>query len=244
MTEQTNLTRRTFAKALGAGAMMLPFAGALAGCQAKDKGAASAAAGTSSKGDAKSQVIVTMPASSEPSAGFNPFVSWGCGEHVHEPLIQSTLLSTTVDMGFKNDLATDYKCSEDGLVWTFAIRDDAKFTDGEALTAKDVAFTLNGILNSETSECDLSMVKEVRATDDFTVEVELNKPFNAFLYTLAVIGIVPEHAYSDSYGEKPIGSGRYMLERWDKGQQVILAANPDYYGEAPKMQRVVVVFQG
>lgn len=243
MAEQTNLTRRTFAKALGAGAMMLPFAGALAGCQAKDKGAASSAAGTSSKGDAKSQVIVTMPASSEPSAGFNPLVSWGCGEHVHEPLIQSTLLTTTVDMGFKNDLATDYKCSEDGLVWTFVIRDDVKFTDGEALTAKDVAFTLNGILNSETSECDLSMVKEARATDDFTVEVELNKPFNAFLYTLAVIGIVPEHAYSDSYGEKPIGSGRYMLERWDKGQQVILAANLDYYGEAPKMQRVVVVFK-
>ena len=48
-------------------------------------------------------------------------------------------------------------------------------------------------------------------------------------YTLAVVGIVPEHAYdSATYGANPIGSGRYKLEQWDKGQQVILTANPDY----------------
>ena len=57
-----------------------------------------------------------------------------------------------------------------------------------------------------------------------------------------MVGIVPEHAYGDTYGDNPIGSGRYMLEQWDKGQQVILKANPDYYGEAPNIQRVVVVF--
>ena len=56
----------------------------------------------------------------------------------------------------------------------------------------------------------------------------MEKPFNALLYTLAVVGIVPEHAYGDTYGDNPIGSGRYMLEQWDKGQQVILKANPDY----------------
>lgn len=42
--------------------------------------------------------------------------------------------------------------------------------------------------------------------------------------------------------QQPVGSGRYMLEQWDKGQQVILAANPDYYGETPRMKRVIVVF--
>ena len=56
------------------------------------------------------------------------------------------------------------------------------------------------------------------------------------------MGIVPEKAYGDDYGANPIGSGRYMLEQWDKGQQVILKANPDYYGEEPKMKRVVVAF--
>lgn len=189
-----------------------------------------------------SQVVVSMTPGSEPPAGFDPLVSWGCGEHVHEPLIQSTLIVTDADLNFKNDLATSYECSEDGMVWTFKIRDDARFTDGQRLTARDVAFTINGIVDAEASECDLSMVKEAVAIDDTTVKIRMNKPFNALLYTLAVVGIVPEHAYDESYGANPIGSGRYLLEQWDKGQQAILVANPDYYGEIPKMERVVVVF--
>ncbi|MDY5808180.1 MAG: ABC transporter substrate-binding protein [Coriobacteriales bacterium] len=194
------------------------------------------------EGDAPSQVILTMTTGSEPAAGFDPLVSWGCGEHVHEPLIQSTLITTDINLEFQNDLATSYECSEDGLTWTFTIRDDVKFTDGEPLTAHDVAFTVNGIINSSAAEADLSMVDEAVVVDDTTVELHLNKPFNALLYTLAVMGIVPEHAYGPDYGANPIGSGRYMLEQWDKGQQVILKANPDYYGEPVKMQRVVVVF--
>lgn len=194
------------------------------------------------EGDAPSQVILTMTTGSEPAAGFDPLVSWGCGEHVHEPLIQSTLITTDINLEFQNDLATSYKCSEDGLTWTFTIRDDVKFTDGEPLTAHDVAFTVNGIINSSAAEADLSMVDEAVVVDNTTVELHLNKPFNALLYTLAVMGIVPEHAYGPDYGANPIGSGRYMLEQWDKGQQVILKANPDYYGEPVKMQRVVVVF--
>ncbi len=242
MINANSISRRTFAKMLGAGAAAVPFVGVLAGCSGRAADGSSSAAQEASS-EAKTQVIVTMPPSSEPEAGFNPLVSWGCGEHVHEPLIQSTLITTTVDMGFKNDLATSYECSDDGLTWAFAIRDDVKFTDGEPLTAADVAFTLKGIMSSEASECDLSMVSSVEAPDDTTVRLRLSKPFNAILYTLAVIGIVPEHAYGSDYGENPIGSGRYMLERWDKGQQVILTANPDYYGDAPKMQRVVVVFK-
>ena len=57
---------------------------------------------------------------------------------------------------------------------------------------------------------------------------------------MAIVGIVPEHAYGPNYGEHPIGSGRYVLKQWDRGQQVIFEANPDYYGEAPDMKRVTV----
>ena len=128
------------------------------------------------------------------------------------------------------------------MTWYFTIRDDAKFTDGEPLSASDVAFTINGIIESEAAEADLSMVEKAVATDDTHVEITMTKPYNALLYTLAVVGIVPEHAHGEDYGANPIGSGRYMLEQWDRGQQVILKANPDYYGEAPKMERVVVVF--
>lgn len=86
------------------------------------------------------------------------------------------------------------------------------------------------------------MVDEARAVDATTCEIAMKRPNNALLYTLAVMGIVPAHAYGPDYGEHPIGSGRYMLEQWDRGQQVILRANPDYYGDAPLMDRVVVLF--
>ena len=183
-----------------------------------------------------------MNAGSEPAAGFDPLVAWGCGEHVHEPLIQSTLITTDENLEFANDLATDYLCSEDGLTWTFTIRDDVRFSDGEPLLASDVAFTVNRIAQGGTSEADLSMVEEAVAVSDTVVELHLSKPYNALLYTLAVMGVVPEHAYGEDYGANPIGSGRYLLEQWDRGQQVIFRANPDYYGEAPNMERVVVVF--
>ena len=237
------LTRRDFAKLTGATAATLSLGGILAGCAGGgDEKPAAGADATGADVAAPSQVIVSMTVGSEPAAGFDPLESWGCGEHVHEPLIQSTLITTDTDLSFKSDLATSYEASEDGMTWTFKIRDDVKFTDGTPLTARDVAFTINGILNSEASECDMSMVREAVAEDDATVVIHMEKPFNALLYTLAVVGIVPEHAYGDTYGDNPIGSGRYMLEQWDKGQQVILKANPDYYGEAPNIQRVVVVF--
>lgn len=235
-----NLSRRSFVQVAGVSAAALGFGGVLSACADGQEGTESGSGAVG--GEHASQVTVSMPASSEPAAGFDPFVSWGCGEHVHEPLIQSTLLKTTADMGFENDLATAYECSDDGLTWTFTIRTDAKFTNGNALTAHDVAYTINGVAASEASECDLTMVDKAVATDDVTCEVHLNKPFNALLYTLAVIGIVPDGGHGADYGSNPVGSGRYVLEQWDRGQQVILRANPDYYGEKPNIERVVVVF--
>lgn len=234
------ITRRTFTKAACAGALCAAGAAALSGC-ATDAASRSGSQAGSSSAD-KQQVIISMPTTSEPAAGFDPFVSWGCGEHVHEPLIQSTLLTTTADMGFECDLATSYSCSDDGLTWTFKIRTDAVFTNGAKLSARDVAYTINGIKDSAASECDLTMVEHAEAADDETCLITLVKPFNALLYTLATIGIVPDGGHGADYGSNPVGSGRYMLEQWDRGQQVILKANPDYYGKAPSIERVVVVF--
>ena len=187
-------------------------------------------------------VIVAMGPTSEPEAGFDPAFGWGAGEHVHEPLIQSTLTVTNTDLTIGYDLATGYSASEDGLTWTVTIRDDAYFTDGEQLTAEDVAFTYNTV-KASSSVNDFTMLDYAEAADDTTVVFHMTRPFSIWPYTMAVVGIVPEHAYdSATYGANPIGSGRYMLEQWDRGQQVILTANPDYYGEAPEMQRVVILF--
>ena len=115
-----------------------------------------------------------MGPSSEPEAGFDPAYGWGAGEHVHEPLIQSTLTVTKADMTIGYDLATDMNVSDDGMTWTVTIRDDVKFTDGEPLTAEDVAFTYN-TLRDTSSVNDFTMLKEAKALDDTTVEFDLSR---------------------------------------------------------------------
>lgn len=196
---------------------------------------------TEGTGAGKDSVIVVMGPSSEPEAGFDPAYGWGAGEHVHEPLIQSTLTVTTADLKIDYDLATDMSVSDDGLTWTVKIRDGVSFTDGEKLTAKDVAFTYN-TLRDTSSVNDFTMLDSVQAVDDMTVVFHMKRAYSIWPYTMAIVGIVPEHAYGADYGEHPIGSGRYIMKQWDRGQQVIFEANPDYYGEAPKMKKVTVLF--
>lgn len=206
-----------------------------AGCQPAG-GAASA------ERRSEDSVVIAMDPNSEPEAGFDPSYGWGAGEHVHEPLIQSTLTVTNADLTIGYDLAEDYSVSEDGLTWHVVIRDDVTFTDGEPLTAEDVAFTYNTVKGS-SSVNDFTMLDYAEALDDTTVVFHMTRPFSIWPYTMAVVGIVPEHAYdSKTYGTNPIGSGRYILKQWDKGQQVILEANPDYYGEEPKMKQVTILF--
>ena len=120
-------------------------------------------------------VVVAMGTTSEPESGFDPAYGWGAGEHVHEPLIQSTLTVTTQDLDIAYDLATDLQVSEDGLTWTAVIRDDVKFTDGTSLTAQDVAFTYNTVKELSTVN-DFTMLDRAEATDNVTVVFHLNTP--------------------------------------------------------------------
>ena len=230
-----------------------------AGSSVKDSGTSAAADSTgNSAGDStgnsgengarekagngtRDDVVVVMGPTSEPEAGFDPAYGWGAGEHVHEPLIQSTLTVTTADLKIGYDLATDMEVSQDGLTWTVNMRDDVNFTDGEKLTARDVAFTYN-TLRDTSSVNDFTMLESAEAPDDSTVVFHMNRPYSIWPYTMAIVGIVPEHAYGADYGSHPIGSGRYIMKQWDKGQQVIFEANPDYYGTEPKMKKVTILF--
>lgn len=211
-------------------------AGLLAGCGGGETGPVPTPAGE------KKSVVIAMGTTSEPEAGFDPAYGWGAGEHVHEPLIQSTLTVTNTDLTIGYDLATDIQVSDDGLTWTVKLRDGVKFTDGQPLTAADVAFTYNTVKQT-SSVNDFTMLDRAEAADDATVVFHMATPFSIWPYTMAVVGIVPEHAYdAATYGSAPIGSGRYVLKQWDRGQQVILEANPDYYGQAPEMERVTILF--
>ena len=205
----------------------------LAGCQAAPPG--------ESAQDRNSVTVVLAP-TSEPETGFDPILGWGAGEHVHEPLIQSTLTVTNPDLTIGYDLATDMEASGDGLTWTVKLREGVKFTDGSTLTAADVAFTYNAAREA-SSVTDLTMLSQAEALDDTTVTFHMTRPFSIWPYTMAHVGIVPEKSYDSAlYGSSPVGSGRYILRQWDRGQQVILEANPDYYGEKPGIGQVNILF--
>jgi len=183
----------------------------------------------------KDSVIIAI--GTEPET-LDPTKGWG---HGNAPIVQSTLVRYTSRLDFENDLATDYTLSEDGLTWTFTIRDDAYFTDGEKLTASDVAFTLETAKAAQGS-VDLTYMESAVAQDENTVVVTLSRPTSIFLNTLASVGIVPEHAYSEDYGTNPIGSGPYKFVEWRQQEQLIFTANEDYYGGAPSIKNVTVVF--
>lgn len=181
---------------------------------------------------------VVVAITDEPET-LDPTKGWG---HGNAPLIQSTLVYYTADMTLENDLAADYTLSPDGLVWTFTIRDDAYFTDGEKVTASDVAFTLETAKAAQGS-VDLTFMESAVAKDDTTVVITLTAPNSVFLNSLASIGIVPEHAYGENYGTNPtVGSGPYKFVEWKPQEQLLLAANEDYYGGAPAIKNVTIVF--
>lgn len=191
---------------------------------------------TSSNNNGKKDSIV-IAIGSEPET-LDPTKGWG---HGNSPIVQSTLVKYTADLTFEKDLATDYELSPDGLKWTFTIRNDAFFTDGEKVTAEDVAFTLETAKAAQGS-VDLTYMESAVAQDETTVVITLSKPASIFLNTLASVGIVPEHAYGEDYGTNPIGSGAYKFVEWKAQEQINFIANEDYYGGVPAIKKVTVVF--
>ena len=171
-------------------------------------------------------VVAAFSHGGEPEAGYDPMYGWGA---IGEPLIQSTLMKMNRNMTYENDLATSWKANDDFTEYTVNIRDDVKFTDGTPLDADDVAFSYNQA--KTTGEAvDLSTMDNATAVDNNTVKFTLNKPDSTFSDKLLYVGIVPSDSYNnETYGTNPVGSGPFKFVQWDKGQQVILEKNPDYY---------------
>lgn len=204
---------------------------ALVGCSATSgQGSGQATSAGAARTDAK--VAITFDTNNR----FDPTTGWG---HGTAPLIHSTLVEFDSEMAIVNDLATDFTLSKDGLTYTFTMRDDAFFTDGKPVKASDVAFTFMTAKKKEAQE--LTHLKEVKATGEREVVFTLDAPNSSFINTIALVGIVPEHAYDAKFAEHPIGSGPWKLRQWNEGEEIILEANESYYREAPKLKNVTIL---
>ena len=203
----------------------------LGGCSSKQ-----AENSQSEEKEAKKELVLAL--GSEPDGGFDPINGWG---RYGSPLFQSTLLKRNQDMNIINDLATGYEVSEDGLTWTVSIREDAKFSDGQPLTSEDVVFTFEKLMES-SSTVDLTFVDSVTSKSDYSLEFKLKSPRSTFISNLIATGIVPKKSYTSEYYQNPIGSGPLVLVQWDKGQQIIVKPNENYYGQKPNFDKITFLF--
>ena len=188
--------------------------------------------------------ILKVALGSEPTTGFDPIKGWG---KYGNPLFQSTLLKRDKELNFVGDLATKWRLTNNKLTWIINLRGDVKFSDGTPLTAEDVAFTYNQILQQGSSH-DLSILKMAEPLTPNSVAFHLIDCDITFLDRLSSIGIVPKHLYQKTsknkhaYGENPIGSGPYVLNQWVKNQYVSMSLNPFYYGKKPAFPKLIAVF--
>lgn len=175
-------------------------------------------------------------------------------------LLFSGLFRRTKDQKLEPDLASDYKISDDQLTYTFYLRRDAKWHDGEPLTADDVIFTVQAIQDPNYQSPLESSLHGVTATkiDDYTFTLTLQEPFAPFLSSLT-FGILPQHIWFDvykvstqnitlsEYNIRPVGSGPFMFDSLVKDsagdiKSYNIVPFPDYYGDKPYLDKMAFNF--
>ena len=172
-------------------------------------------------------------------------------------LLYSGLLKWQPESGYKNDLADSMSVNEDQTQYTFHLRDNAKFSDGEPVQARDVVFTYTSLQNPEYRSPLRSFFQNVRIeqSDDQTVVFTLTTASASFTRYLTV-GILPENLWADilaqnvplaSLNLQPIGSGPYQFKEFTKDKKgsirsYTLKRNSRYYGEQPKIDELTFKF--
>jgi peptide/nickel transport system substrate-binding protein len=147
------------------------------------------------------------------------------------------------------DLAKSWTISKDGLTYTFLLR-DALFHDGRPVTAGDVKFTLDAIMDKTvhgTFRANLGPLKETKALNDHTVQITMSEPYGPLLTMLQYnIMVLPEHALKGqdirkptAFVEHPIGSGPYMWKEFVQGDHLTLTKFDKFWAGAPKIPEVV-----
>src|SRR2546422_5817304 len=164
-------------------------------------------------------------------------------------------------------LAEFWRASRDGLTWTFSLRKGVKFHNGREVSADDVVYSLTLIIDPKTRSGAAELFLNVRGAREFregrartvpglvaldrnTVQVTLNEMLAPFVAVLAVghAKIIPRElaeAQGETFGAQPVGTGPFRFLRWERGKEIVLAANPDYFDGPPKLSRLAYrIFPG
>lgn len=159
------------------------------------------------------------------------------------------------------NLATSWEISDDGLTYTFELRDDVTFANGDPLTADDVVFSFNRLKNVQSNPSFLAAaIAGLEAVDENTVAITLTDPRPSFLAELVNTAFsvandeevmaaggtdAEDAAEADSarefFDQNSAGTGPYVLESWTPQEETVIVRRADYWGEAPYFDRIIIV---
>jgi peptide/nickel transport system substrate-binding protein len=218
--------------------------------------AVSAAAGVAFAGSSGSpspadEKVMLRLGWSESPLNLNPFIGYSNSYEIW--LLNYDTLVAVGDDGMpskETGLAEDWTLSADQKEWTFKIREGVTWQDGEPLTARDVAWTFNTIIEEELSlAIYLKDVEKAVAVDDTTLKVYCTAPKANMLLTQVYIYILPEHIWGKLSADEMsntfrnpvpiVGSGPFQAVEFKKDEYVKLVRNPGYWGTQPTLDEVI-----
>lgn len=193
--------------------------------------------GAAETGDTTLRAVCTMT-----SETFNPLVA-GNGDKMVFHSLFDCLFKFESDGTVVPMLAESYE--QDGKEVTLHLRQDAVFSSGNPVTANDVVFSYNQVLEDPTLRYNMTGISTgMEVVDDYTVALHLANTYDKWQNYLAeLLYIIEEDSYDTSRDytqEAPVGSGAYTLEGVDSARTVTLKANDSYWGGAPEFKTVEV----
>ncbi len=164
--------------------------------------------------------------------------------------IFNKLVRFAPDWSIAPDLAETWEISDDGLTYTFHLRQNVKFHDGTPCTSEDVKFSMDYFTTKGAMASSFSSVKSIEAPDANTVVVTLSEASAPFLYNLAwgASMILPKHLYdgedltTNPYNKKPVGTGPFKFVEYVPNDHVTLEANLDYFDGRPYLDKLIFKF--
>ena len=141
-------------------------------------------------------------------------------------------------------LATSFPETVDDDTWRFTVREGVTFHDGQALNAQAVADSLNRMLHPDYSTQRDSYIRNINsaeAVDEYTVDIHTDGVNAVLPLQIAQLPVIAPGT-GETVGENPVGTGPYVFESWDRGQQITALRNPDYWGDAPSIDAFTVRF--